>query len=77
MTKATQQELKDVKETVKQTVISEKQQKVMQNFSKEFEKKKWKEHGPECRKEYITEQCKNAPKPKKGAATTVQQAPQQ
>ncbi len=75
VTKATQQELKDVKETVKQTVISEKQQKVMQNFSKEFEKK-WKER-TECRKEYITEQCKNAPKPKKGAATTVQQAPQQ
>jgi foldase protein PrsA len=73
--KATQQELKDVKDTVKQTLISEKQQKAMQDFSKEFEKK-WKAR-TECRKGYITEQCSNAPKPKKGESTTVQQAPPQ
>ena len=60
-------------DTVEQTLISEKQQKAMQDFSKEFEKK-WKAR-TECRKEYITEQCNNAPKPKKGEETTVQQAP--
>ncbi len=70
-TKATQQELKEVKDTVKQTLISEKQQKAMQNFSKEFEKK-WKAR-TECAKDYVTEQCKNAPKTKTNTTTTVQQ----
>ena len=47
---------------------------ILMGVSKEFEKK-WKDR-TECDKDFITEQCKNAPKPKKGAATTVQQAPQ-
>jgi len=72
--KATQQELAEVKDTVKQTLLSEKQQKAMQKFSKDFEKK-WKAR-TECAKDYMTEQCENAPKPKTNTTTTPQQPAQ-
>ena len=73
VTKAVEPNLADVKETVRQTVISEKQQKAMQAFTKEFEKK-WKAR-TECADGYTVEQCKNAPKPKTNTSTTVQQQP--
>ena len=73
VTPAVQQDLKDVKDAVKQAVISEKQSKAMGAFTKEFEKK-WKAR-TECRKGYVIEQCKNAPKPKSNTTTTVQQQP--
>jgi foldase protein PrsA len=57
VTKATQQSLEQAKETIKQTLQSQNQQKALDAFLKDFEKK-WKER-TECRKGYETAQvCK-------------------
>jgi foldase protein PrsA len=60
VTKASQQTLEQAKTTIKQVLASQNQQKALDAFVKDF-RKKWKEK-TECREEYATQDCKNAPK---------------
>jgi len=60
--KASQQSLEQAKETIRQTLSSQNQQKALDAFVADFQKK-WKER-TECRDGYVTQQCKNAPKEK-------------
>lgn len=69
VTEASQQSLKDATATIKQLLASQNQQKALDKFVEDF-RKEWKEK-TNCRKEYITQDCKNAPKPK----TTTTGAP--
>jgi foldase protein PrsA len=88
VTPASQQSLKEASQTIKGILASENQQKALDTFIKDFQKE-WKEK-TNCRKGYVTQDCKNAPKVKTdtnaappGAAPTPQappgdpQAPQQ
>jgi foldase protein PrsA len=59
--KASQQSLQEAKATIKQVLASQNQQKALDEFVKDF-RKKWKEK-TECRDEYVTQDCKNAPDP--------------
>src|SRR5215217_6393216 len=61
VTKASQQSLEEAKTTIKQVLASQNQQKALDAFVKDF-RKKWKEK-TECRDDYVTQDCKNAPKP--------------
>jgi foldase protein PrsA len=61
VTKASQQSLQEAKATIKQVLASQNQQKALDEFVKDF-RKKWKEK-TECRDEYVTQDCKNAPDP--------------
>jgi len=58
---ASQQTLEQAKATIKQVLSSQNQQKALDAFVKDF-RKKWKEK-TECREGYVTQDCKNAPKP--------------
>jgi foldase protein PrsA len=69
ITAASQQSLKDATPTIKQLLASQNQQKALDAFVKDF-RDKWKGK-TDCRKEYVTPDCKNAPKPK----TTTTPAP--
>ena len=70
---ASQQTLEEATTTIKQVLASQNQQKALDAFVKGF-RKKWKAQ-TECRKGYVTQDCKNAPKatptPTPGAAETV------
>jgi foldase protein PrsA len=59
---ASQQTLEQAKETIRQTLQSQNQQKALDKFVKDFTKK-WKER-TDCREGYVTQQCSNAPKQK-------------
>ena len=59
--KASQQTLEQAKTTIKQVLASQDQQKALDAFVKDF-RKKWKDK-TECREEYVTQDCKNAPEP--------------
>ncbi len=76
--KASQQSLEQAKETIRQTLQSQNQQKALDKFVADFQKK-WKER-TECREGYVTQQCKNAPKatptPSSAAAPNPQQPTQ-
>jgi foldase protein PrsA len=61
VTKASQQSLQEAKATIKQVLASQNQQKALDDFVKDF-RKKWKEK-TECRDDYVTQDCKNAPDP--------------
>jgi foldase protein PrsA len=61
VSKASQQTLAQAKTTIKQVLASQNQQKALDAFVKDF-RKKWKEK-TDCREEYATQDCKNAPKP--------------
>jgi foldase protein PrsA len=61
ITKANQQSLAEAKPTIKQVLASQNQQKALDEFVKDF-RKKWKEK-TECRDEFVTQDCKNAPDP--------------
>jgi parvulin-like peptidyl-prolyl isomerase len=61
VTKASQQTLEQAKTTIKQVLASQNQQKALDAFVKDF-RKRWKEK-TECREDYVTQDCKNAPKP--------------
>ena len=61
VSKASQQTLTEAKTTIKQVLASQNQQKALDDFVKDF-RKKWKEK-TECRDDYVTQDCKNAPKP--------------
>ena len=56
VTKASQQTLDQAKETIRQTLQSQNQQKALDAFIKDFEKK-WKDR-TECRDGYVTSVCK-------------------
>jgi foldase protein PrsA len=60
VTKASQQSLEEAKTTIKQLLASQKQQKALDKFVKDFQKK-WKEK-TDCADDYRTQDCKNAPK---------------
>src|SRR4051812_13974286 len=67
VTPASQQSLKQAKETIKQLLASQNQQKSLDKFVKDF-RKKWKKK-TNCKKAYRTQDCKNAPKQKTTATT--------
>jgi len=74
VTKASQQTLEQAKPTIKQVLASQNQQKALDEFVKDF-RKKWKDK-TECRDEYVTQDCKNAPEPTPTATPgAVQPAP--
>ena len=79
VTPATQQSLDQAKATIKQLLVSQKQQKAIEDFAKKFQKK-WKSR-TECRKAYETQSCKGVkptptPTPAAGAPQQAPQAPQ-
>ena len=57
---ASQQTLEQAKETIRQTLQSQNQQKALEKFSKDYSKR-WKEK-TDCRKGYVIQQCKQGPK---------------
>jgi foldase protein PrsA len=67
ITQATQQTLTQATPTIKQLLQSQNQQKALDDFVKDFQKR-WKDK-TDCRKDFVTQDCKNAPKPK--ATSTV------
>ena len=58
VTKASQQTLDQAKETIRQTLASQNQQKALDKFVADFQKK-WKER-TECRDGFVTQVCKGA-----------------
>jgi len=62
VTKASQQSLQQATATIKQLLASQNQQKALDAFVKDF-RSKWK-NKTDCAKDYVTQDCKNAPKPK-------------
>jgi parvulin-like peptidyl-prolyl isomerase len=70
---ATQQTLEQAKETIRQTLQSQNQQKALDKFVADFQKK-WKEK-TECREGYVTQQCANAPKQKATPTPSVPAQP--
>src|SRR3954463_10957861 len=67
VTKASQQSLKQAKQTIKQLLASQGQQKSLDSFVKDF-RKKWKDK-TNCADGFVTQDCKNAPKEKKPTST--------
>ncbi|MCW2968587.1 MAG: peptidylprolyl isomerase [Solirubrobacteraceae bacterium] len=76
ITPATQQSLQAATATIKQLLASQNQQKALDAFVKGFQSK-WKAK-TNCRKGYVTQDCKNAPKTKTttAGATPTTAAPQ-
>jgi len=58
ITKATQQSLEQAKETIRQTLSTQNQQKALDKFVSDFQKK-WKNR-TDCRAGYVTQVCKGA-----------------
>jgi foldase protein PrsA len=58
---ASTQSVADAKTTIKQTLVSQNQQKALDSFVSDF-RKRWREK-TECREGYTTSDCKNGPKP--------------
>ena len=75
VTAASQQTLAEAKETIKQTLQSQNQQKALDTFVKDFTKR-WKDK-TECSEGYKTTDCKNGPKatPTPTATDPTQQVP--
>src|SRR4051794_40136759 len=67
ITPPSQQSLSQAKSTIKQLLSSQNSQKALNDFVKDFQKK-WKDR-TNCRKGFITQDCSNAPKPKKTNTT--------
>jgi foldase protein PrsA len=61
ITEATQQTRDEAKETIKQLLASQNQQKALDTFVKDF-RSKWREK-TDCREGFATTDCKNGPKP--------------
>jgi foldase protein PrsA len=74
ITPGTQQTLDEAKASIKQLLVSQQQQKKIDAFSKDFQKK-WKDR-TDCRKGYVTTDCKNAPKKSATTATAATPQPQ-
>jgi foldase protein PrsA len=62
ITPASQQTLEQAKATIRGILASENQQKALDTFIKDFQEE-WKEK-TNCRSGFVTQDCKNAPKPK-------------
>jgi foldase protein PrsA len=75
ITAATQQSLATATPTIRQILGSQGQSKALDTFVKKFQKK-WKGR-TNCRKGFIIQSCKNAPKPKKSATAPPGAVPQQ
>ena len=60
VTGASQQTLAQAKETIRQTLQSQNQQKALETFSKKYSER-WKEK-TDCREGYVIQQCKQGPK---------------
>src|SRR4051794_3294889 len=78
VTQASQQTLAQASATIKQLLASQNQQKALDSFVKDFQKR-WTDK-TNCRHGYVTTDCKNAPKPKSTntvapGAVTQQTAP--
>jgi len=67
ITPQSQQTLTQATPTIKQLLQSQNQQKALDDFVKDFQKR-WKDK-TDCRNGFVTQDCKNAPKPK--ATNTV------
>ncbi|HWH92501.1 MAG TPA: peptidyl-prolyl cis-trans isomerase, partial [Baekduia sp.] len=74
ITPGSQQSLDQAKQSIKQLLVSQQQQKKIDAFSKDFQKK-WKDR-TDCRKGYVTDDCKNAPKKAATTASAATPAPQ-
>ena len=59
VTPASQQTLEQAKETIRQTLQSQNQQKALEAFSKEYSER-WKEK-TDCREGFVVQQCKQGP----------------
>jgi foldase protein PrsA len=72
-----QQSLKESSASIKQILAQENQRKALENFGKEY-RERWKD-ATNCRDEYVTQDCENAPKEKAQTTTapSTQTAPQQ
>jgi foldase protein PrsA len=68
ITPPSQQTLQQARPTIKQLLASQGQQKALNSFVKDFQKK-WKDQ-TNCRKGFVIQLCKNAPKPKTNTSTT-------
>jgi foldase protein PrsA len=75
VTPASQQTLAQAKETIRQTLQSQNQQKALESFSKEYSER-WKEK-TDCREGYVIQQCKQGPKTTPTPTPGAPQAPQQ
>ncbi|MEY2532383.1 MAG: foldase protein PrsA, partial [bacterium] len=75
VTAAKQQSLEQSKASIKQILASDNQRKALDTFGKDY-RKKWKDE-TKCRKDFVTQDCQNAPKSQTNTATTQQTAPQQ
>jgi foldase protein PrsA len=73
VTKASQQSLEDATPTIKQLLASQNQQTALDKFVKDF-RAEWKEK-TNCQKEFVTQDCKNAPKPKTTTTGATTPAP--
>ena len=73
VTKASQQTLEQAKETIRQTLQSQNQQKALDAFLKDFEKK-WKER-TECREGFVTAVCKGGKATPTPTPATAQPTP--
>ncbi|HMJ33318.1 MAG TPA: peptidyl-prolyl cis-trans isomerase [Baekduia sp.] len=73
ITPGSQQTLDQSKASIKQLLVSQQQQKKLDAFVKDFQKK-WKDR-TDCRKGYVTDDCKNAPKKAATTATGASDAP--
>jgi foldase protein PrsA len=60
ITPASQQTLEQAKETIRQTLQSQNQQKALETFSKDYSER-WKAK-TDCREGYVIQQCKQGPK---------------
>jgi foldase protein PrsA len=67
--KGSQQSLQEATPTIKQVLKQEKQQKAIAAFSEDY-RKKWTEK-TDCRKGFVIQGCKNAPKPPKTGTTAT------
>ncbi len=72
VTPASQQTLAQAKETIRQTLQSQNQQKALETFSKDYSKR-WKEK-TDCREGFVIQQCKQGPD---ATPTPTQAAPGQ
>jgi foldase protein PrsA len=75
VTPASQQTLAQAKETIRQTLQSQNQQKALESFSKDYSER-WKEK-TDCREGYVIQQCKQGPKATPTPTPGAPQQPQQ
>ena len=74
ITQASQQTLTQATPTIKQLLQSQNQQKALDSFVKDFQKR-WKDK-TNCRNGFVTQDCKNAPKAKNTTSTPPGAVPQ-